>query len=139
MSKKTAYLYISAERREWLLGLANTSVEAAKLAVRCSELNGNPLRVDECECMIPYIWPHQTSLKKYIEGKARKAFRESVRGETVNKDFIHNIIWPDDYLAANLALGISNYSTLRKALYLATDVAICERIRSEITTRFPWG
>lgn len=136
MRNPGAYLYITAERREWLHDVVNmSSVAKAKLAIRSSELRGEPLTTDECEYMIPYVWPHQTALRKHLEAKARKAFRESVRGEE-----------PNQTVAVILAAGgpglsteKNNYSTLRRALYLAEDPAVCERIRAEIKARFPWG
>jgi hypothetical protein len=119
-------------KKEQLLDLARTSVDDARSSIRCRERNGNPLSLEECEILLEHAGAG--TFRTMIEAKARKAFRESVRREEAH-----------DGAARLVAAGVfgtieqETYSTLRRALYLATDPAICERIRSEIKTRFPRG
>jgi len=124
-------------RKKDLLEIVNTSVDRARKVCRHLEAKGTPLTVGECEWCLARC--EQATLRKLIEGKARRAFRESVKNQIVSAEFVGSILWPVDELAAELTRGTANYSTLRKAFYLASDPAVCELIRREIGERFPWG
>lgn len=130
---------LTEQNKKSLMNLARTSVDDARSSITCRERNGRPLTVEECEFCLSLLLPFKKSYRALFEAKARRAFQESVKNESADKDFVGNILYPSDGLALDLAIGMSNYSTLRKALYLATDPVICERIRSEIKARFPWG
>jgi hypothetical protein len=120
--------------KKQLKDLTRTSVDDARVTIDCHERNGRLMTVEACEYCLSLITPASKTLWKLFEAKARKAFRASVRGEAAHNGGAHLVAacGPDSQ-------SPETYSTLRKALYLATDAAICERIRREIQTRFPWG
>ncbi len=132
---------LTDENKKWLKDLTRTSVDDARVTIDCREVNGRFMTVEECEFCLSMITPASKTLWKLFESKARKAFRGSLvcRGEKACEQSAREIGSGDYPLRKDFLLGQSNYTTLRKALYLATDEAICERIRREIQTRFPWG
>jgi len=125
---------LAAENKKWLKDLTRTSVDDARVTIDCREVNGRFMTVEECELCLSLIRPNSKTLWKLFEAKARKAFRASVRGEEVEEHHASVIV-----CGGQQTLKFATYTTLRKSLYLATDKAICERIRREIQTRFPWG
>lgn len=124
---------MTKKQKDNLLKLTRTSVDDAHSSIRCRELSGNPLTVEECEVLLEKAL--QGSLRKMIESKARKAFRESVRDEKKDDE-------QAELIAAGSIHGIidmANYTTLRRALYLAASPEVCACIRTVIKKRFPWG
>jgi hypothetical protein len=124
-------------REEDLLEIVNTSVDWARTMISCLETKGTPLTVEDCEWCLKQSGCAGSSLRKLIEGKARKAFRGSVRSEKANQVAVKAIL-PSPF-DCRMTEGTNNYATWRRALYLASDEKIVERIRREIQTRFPWG
>jgi hypothetical protein len=129
---------LTNENKKWLKDLTCSGVDDARVSIDCRERNGRLMTVEECEYCLSVIMPSSKTLWKLFESKARKAFRASLvcGNEEVNESRARHIARMDAEDAIN---PTTNYSTLRRALYLATDAAICERIRREIKTRFPWG
>ena len=123
--------------KKWLKDLTRTSVDDARVTIDCRERNGRLMTVEECEYCLSLMTPTSKTLWKLFESKARKAFRESVRGETFSDRHAQTFAALGGHIPRSLSQA--KYSTLRRALYLATDAVICERIRREIQTRFPWG
>jgi hypothetical protein len=120
--------------KKWLKDLARTSVDDARSTIECRERNGRLMTIEECEYCLSLITPASKTLWKLFESKARKAFREWAKDDSVSDSGARMAASGCENM-----IGHVNYSTLRKALYLATDKTICERIRREIQTRFPWG
>lgn len=124
--------------KKWLKDLTRTSVDDARVSIDCREQSGRLMTVEECEYCLSLITPSNKTLWKLFEAKARRAFRASVRGDRAYQLESKVVAHGKSAFWEGIMRGC-NYPTLRKALYLATEPAICERIRSEIKTRFPWG
>ena len=125
---------LSNEENKPLRDLTRCGVDDARVTIDCRERNGRLMTVEECEYCLSLITPSSKTLWKMFESKARKAFQRSVRDE-----YVHHHLAEVASREKDVQLLQANYATLRKALYLATDATICERIRREIQTRFPWG
>ena len=109
----------------------------AKAEISDLESKGTPLTVEDCEWSLKQHGCKNKAMRKLIEGKARRAFRESVRNDKAIESAADEISKRGTGAAGTLCF--SGYATLRRALYLATDEKIRERIQREIQTRFPWG
>jgi hypothetical protein len=118
-------------QEEYLEGIACTSVDYAKTSVRSWS-------VEDCEYVLKKFPALGKSMRKVFEVQARRAFGLKTRGEEVQGALASAISKGATSLASS-----ANYSTLRKALYLAgqkgaSDETLQE-IRDSIKARFPWG
>lgn len=119
---------------QYLENMFATSCDDFKSSVRCREINGNPLTVEECEHLLERTG--SKTLSKFLQSKAKQAFKRIADAEVL-----------DDEQAERIASGtddsenVPNYKTLRRAMYLAGSRSAlrCASIRAEIMVKYPWG
>jgi len=122
---------VTAEKKKYLRGIGCSGADCARHSVK-------DWSIADCEYVLGEILFLGKTMRQLLERRARKVFRESVRGEETDNAAAEEIT--SGLIAPTLC---ANYPTLRKALFLCPQRNAAEyvsgTIRDELKTRFPWG